>query len=348
MPQNVMDEIVVTVVMPIRNEARFIERALRSVLAQDFGLDAMEIIVADGMSTDGTRDIVAAFQSHYPNLRLIDNPGRIAATGLNAAIGRARGKIIVRVDGHCEIATDYVSRCINHLAEENIIGVGGPVETVGEDGFSAAVALAMSSNFGVGGSAFRTVKDRSLIVDTVAFPAYTRDTIVRAGLYDPEMVRNQDDEFNYRLGKLGGRILLASDIRSRYYSRSSAGTLWRQYFEYGYWKVRVMQKHPAQMRWRQFVPPIFVAVLLLSLSIAPFSGFAGWIFLFVVCLYVTLTLLASVLAVRKGRWQSLHMLPLIYATLHLSYGTGFIWGLVAFRKRWMGDTHLEGKTVTGQ
>jgi succinoglycan biosynthesis protein ExoA len=343
-----MDEIVVTVVMPIRNEAQYIERALLSVLAQDFGLETMEIIVADGMSTDGTREIVAALQSHYPNLHLIDNPGRIASTGLNAAIRRARGKIIVRVDGHCEIATDYVSRCINHLAEENITGVGGPVETVGEDRFSAAVALAMSSNFGVGGSAFRTVKDRSLIVDTVAFPAYTRDTIVRAGFYDTELVRNQDDEFNYRLNKLGGRILLASDIRSRYYSRSSARALWRQYFEYGYWKVRVMQKHPGQMRWRQFVPPMFVVALLLSLSIMPFFGFADWIFLSIVCLYVTLTLLASVLAVRKGQWQSLHMLPLIYATLHLSYGTGFIWGLVAFWKRWLGDTHLEGKTVTGQ
>ncbi len=206
----------------------------------------------------------------------------------------------------------------------------------------------MSSNFGVGGSAFRTINDKSLIVDTVAFPAYTRDAIERAGLFDEELVRNQDDEFNYRLRKLGGRILLASDIRSRYYSRSSARALWRQYFQYGYWKVRVMQKHRAQMCWRQFVPPIFVAALLLSLAMMPFLGPAGWIFLLIVGLYIIATLFASVLAVRKGAWRSLHMLPPIYATLHLSYGTGFIWGLIAFRNRWMTDARLDGNTVTGQ
>ncbi len=159
-------------------------------------------------------------------------------------------------------ASSYVRRCVEHLLAGGVEAVGGPIETVGETDEAQAIALAMSSWFGVGGSGFRTVKDRATLVETVAFPAYTRQTVQRIGPFDEELVRNQDDEYNYRLLKHGGRILLSPDIRSRYYSRSSLRSLWRQYYQYGFWKVRVMQKHPRQMRWRQFVPPAFVATML--------------------------------------------------------------------------------------
>src|SRR5438132_14210048 len=125
----------------------------------------------------------------------------------------------------------------------------------------------MSSAFGVGGSAFRTVSDRTLLTDTVAFPAFTRAALEKAGAFDEELVRNQDDEYNYRLRKLGAKILLASDVHSRYFSRATLPGLWRQYFQYGFWKVRVMQKHPRQMRLRQFGPPLFVATMLMSLAL---------------------------------------------------------------------------------
>src|SRR4030095_7407833 len=161
------------------------------------------------------------------------------ATGLNGALREARGEIVVRVDGHCEVAPDYLRCCVSHLVHDGVEAVGGPLETIGESVIARAIATAMSFRFGVGGSAFRVVKSGTQFTDTVAFPAYTRAVIDRAGPFDEELVRNQDDEYNYRLRKLGVKILLAADVRSRYYSRATLRKLGSQYFQYGYWKVRV-------------------------------------------------------------------------------------------------------------
>jgi hypothetical protein len=199
----------------------------------------------------------------------------------------------------------------------------------------------MSSSFGVGGSAFRTIKDRKMIVETIPFPAYRRLVMERAGLFDEELVRDQDDEYNYRLRKLGFKLLLSPEIKSRYYSRSSLSSLWRQYFQYGYWKVRVMQKHARQMRPRQFVPALFVASLICSLIAAPFSSFASTILLLLTSAYLVANLAFSVLAAAKTDWRLLPALPISFATLHFAYGSGFIRGLVAFRKRWH-NLHLNG------
>lgn len=152
----------VSVIMPVRNEANYIAGTLRSVFAQDYPYDRMEVIVADGISSDGTRDIVRSFQTRHQNIALIDNPGRIAPTGLNAALRAARGTIVIRIDGHCEPASDYLSLCVRHLQDSGVDGVGGPLHTIGESFVAGAIAAAMSSPFGVGGSAFRTVKDRAM------------------------------------------------------------------------------------------------------------------------------------------------------------------------------------------
>ena len=322
----------VSVVLPIYNEARFIAPCLDSVLAQDYPADLMEVIVADGMSTDGTRDIVAGYARRDPRVRLISNPGRIVPTGLNAAIAEGRGDVVVRVDGHCAIAKDYVRQCVRHL-QAGFDAVGGPLETIGETPHARAIAMAMSSTFGVGNSAFRTVSDKTMVVDSVAFPAFTRSVLDKLGPFDEELVRNQDDEFNYRLRKAGGRILLAADVRSRYFSRSSMRSLWRQYFQYGYWKVRVLQKHPRQMCARQFVPPIFVAGLLLSALLAPVVVPAQWLLVAVAAAYLSISLLAS-LRVAGRDVRMFAALPPIFATLHLGYGLGFLAGLVRFARGW--------------
>jgi succinoglycan biosynthesis protein ExoA len=324
----------VTVIMPVRDEAAFIAQSLGAVVAQDYPPERVEIIVADGMSTDGTREIVCSLQAQHARLRLVDNPGRIAPTGLNAALRVARGEVVVRVDGHCEIASDYVRRCVECLEREQVEGVGGPIETVGQTVTARAIAASMSSSFGVGGSAFRTVKDRRMLVDSVAFPAYARRAIERAGLFDEELIRNQDDEYNYRLRSLGGRLLLAPEIRSRYYSRGTLRSLRRQYFQYGYWKVRVMQKHPRQMRARQFAPPMFAAALLILGVLSPFFVAARLALTAVACAYVAANLCASVLTARKSGWRLLPLLPTTFATLHLAYGFGFLAGLVKFWNRW--------------
>ncbi len=318
--------------MPIRNEAAYIARSLGAVLAQDYPADRMEILVVDGLSTDGTREAVLAHAAADPRIRLLDNPAGIVPPGLNIGIGQARGEIVVRVDGHCEIAPDYVRHCVEHLLAGHegtpVEAVGGPIETIGETDEAAAIALAMSSWFGVGGSAFRTIKDRPLLVETVAFPAYRRATLQRLGPFDEELVRNQDDEYNYRLLKSGGRILLSPDVRSRYYSRGSLRSLWRQYYQYGYWKVRVMQKHPRQMRARQFAPPALVAGLAGSAALGAVFRPFRWLLGAVLILYLAANVFASL---SLGRDHAPRLL-VIHPILHLSYGLGFLVGLVHFAR----------------
>ncbi len=321
----------VSVIMPVHNEAAFIERSLTAVLEQSYPSERLEILLADGRSTDNTRECVARLVQRYSaiNVIVLDNPGRTAPKGLNVGLGQACGEIIVRVDGHCEIAPDYVAKCVQHLRQGKADGVGGPIETVGETVCARAIALAMSSPFGVGGVAFRTIRDRTMDVDTVAFPGYTRQAIEKAGLFDEELVRNQDDEYNYRLRKLGGRILLTPEIKARYYSRSSWRSLWRQYFQYGYWKVRVMQKHPRQMRLRQFVPFAFVASLLLALALSLFVGFAP--LALVAGSYLVANLAAAIITAPGRLWP---LVSLSFAILHLSYGFGSLSGLLRFYKHW--------------
>lgn len=338
----------VSVVMPVRNEAGFIERSLGSVLGQDYPADRMEVIVADGMSDDGTRELVHAAAGRDARVRLVDNRGRIAPTALNAALAEAGGEIIIRVDGHCEIAPDYISRCVQHLISGQAEGVGGPIETVGATPVAQVIARAMSSGFGVGGAAFRTRKGWTGLVDTVAFPGYTRAAIDLAGPYDEELVRNQDDEYNYRLRSRGGRILLAADVRARYFSRSSLRSLFRQYFQYGLYKVRVFQKHPRQMRLRQFIPPLFVATLLILAIGAPFVRAAQVGLVGAAGTYVLASLVASASAAVRTGFPWVFLLPVVFAILHLSYGLGFLAGLIRFRGRWSStDRGLSGTSSSG-
>lgn len=326
----------VSVIMPIRNEAEFIERSLKAVLKQDYPLDKFEILIADGMSTDGTRQIVRRLAACHPDvsLRVIDNPGKIVPSGFNIALAEAKGEIILRVDGHAIIATDFIAQCVKHLTKSDAWGVGGPIETIGTNKFGETVALGMSSPFGVGNSVFRTIKDKTLLVDTVAFPAYLRQALDLAGPLDDELVRNQDDEYNYRLRKLGGKILFTPDIKSKYYGRSSPRALWRQYYQYGFYKVRVLQKHPAQMRPRQFVPPLFVLGLLFGAVSAITSKLGRQLWNSMLVIYGFANLGASIKLARANGWQHLKYLPLIFFILHFSYGLGFLAGLIHFRDRW--------------
>ena len=324
----------VSVIMPVRNEDGFIERSLGAVLRQTYPKDRLEIVIADGISTDATREIIdeLARGTEIP-IFVVDNPKQIAPTGLNRALEKAAGEIIVRVDGHCEIEPDYVENCVSLLESGKADGVGGPIETIGENARARAIALAMSSKFGVGGSAFRTIDDREMYTDTVAFPGYTRSIIDRAGPFNEELVRNQDDEYNFRIRKLGGRILLSPEIRSRYYSRSTFKRLWRQYYQYGYWKVRVMQLHPRQMSIRQFVPALFVVSLVGWGLLATFSMLGRAAFVLVFASYLFANLSAAVLTA-KTKLRLIPLLSLSFAILHLSYGLGFLVGLIALRSRW--------------
>ena len=323
----------VSVVMPIRNEVRYIERSCRSVLDQDYPSDRLQIIVADGMSNDGTREIITALQRQHHNIVLIDNPGRIVPTGMNAAIRAAEGDIIVRVDGHTVIEPDYIRNCVAELLRSGAENVGGRMKAISEGPLGQAIAAATSSRFGVGGARFH-YSDHEEWVDTVYMGAWRKTTLCRVGLFDEEMVRNQDDEINYRIRAAGGRILLSPRIHSKYYNRATIPSLARQYYQYGYWKVRVLQKHPRQMQARQFVPAVLVASLIGFGSAALLFTPALWVFVGIGSLYLAANLLTSLILSVQQRWNVRLVLPLTFLTLHFAYGWGFIVGLFSFWNRW--------------
>ena len=324
----------VSVLIPIRNEGNYISQCLQAVTRQDYPSDLFEILISDGLSTDNTSSLVADWMKNDSRIRLFDNPKQIVPTGMNILIPKAKGEILIRVDGHCVIAKNYISNCVRHLEEEDVDGVGGPMRSIGEDLISQVTALAMSSKFGVGNSSFRTETGQTKLADTVPFPAYTRAIIKKVGLYDEELVRNQDDEYNYRIREAGGKILLAEDVSSEYYSRGSLKKLWKQYFQYGFWKVRVLQKHPRQMSLRQFVPLGFVLALILTLFLSFLAPWGWKALLVLLAAYLLANLSASVITAAGQGFKKLLLLPLAFAIIHLSYGLGFLVGLFKFWNRW--------------
>jgi succinoglycan biosynthesis protein ExoA len=325
----------VTVVLPIRNEAGFIEHSLGALLAQDYPADRMEILVMDGMSDDGTRDVIRQMlaQGHATSVRMLDNPGRIVPVAMNLALDQARGDVIVRVDGHTVVAADYVRACVDSLEANQADCVGGCMVARGRVPFGEAVALATSHPLGVGGARFHYAS-RVMETDSVYMGAWRRDVSAWAGEFDEEMACNEDDEFSYRLCAKGGRIVLDPSIRSVYYNRSTARTLWRQYFRYGLWKVRVAQKVPRQMRPRHVIPFGFVAALTGGALLSPLLTPVRWAWLAMVSAYAAATLGTSLTLARRGGWHLWWRLPVVFFILHTAYGTGFAVGLMRFARSW--------------
>ncbi len=329
----------VSIIMPIRNEAAYIERSLGAVLAQDYPPPLIEVIIADGRSTDDTRAKIAQTARLHSGFKIeiVDNPDGYMPMGFNRALRRSRGELIIMLGGHTEIAPDYVSQCVRVLQETTASCVGGALETVATGWVSQAIAIALSSPFGVGGVAFRIPPNKVQEVDTSVFAAYRREVFQQIGGLDEEMIRNQDDEFNYRLRSKGGRILFSPDIRSRYHSRADLSSLWRQYYQYGLYKVRVLQKHPRQMNLRQFAPPAFMLALVGSAGIALDPGLRP-LAAAIPLLYLTANLLAAIRTASKRGWKYFLLLPIVFACLHISYGLGFLVGFGKFWNRWKDGT----------
>lgn len=328
----------VSLIMPIRNEAGFITRSLGAVLAQDYPPERLEIWVADGMSSDSTRSLVgeliaadaARVGATTARVRVIDNPEGIVPTAMNRAMRLARGEVVVRVDGHCEVPRHYVSRAVELLERDGIAGVGGPVETLGSSYAARAISLAMSSAFGVGPGSFRTAQATEREADTVPFPAYRRDVIEAAGPYDEELVRNQDDELNFRLTQAGGRIWLDPALVVRYHSRASLRGLWRQYYQYGLYKVRVFQKRGAVASPRQLVPAAFVVAGGTSLAAALATRDARWPA--AVAVPYGAMVLATTLAVARRDRGAAVAVPAALPAIHIGYGVGMLAGLWRWRR----------------
>jgi succinoglycan biosynthesis protein ExoA len=319
----------VSVIIPCRMEEGCIEACVRSIFDQDPPAGGFEVIVADGMSTDGTRSILDRLAKEDDRLRVIDNPGRIVSSGLNAAIAVARGKVIVRMDAHTVYARDYVRQCLAVLEETGADNVGGPCVAEGVGLMGRAIAAAYQSPFSVGGARGHDLGYEGPL-DTVFLGCWRREAFARFGLFDEELVRNQDDEFNLRLIRSGGKIWQSPRIRCSYRTRGSLSDLFRQYGQYGYWKVRVIQKHHLLVSIRHVVPGGFLLSLFFLLIASWWWTLALWGLIGTLSLYGAAVLSVSIMTARKSGWNVLPMLPLVFATYHISYGLGFIEGSLIF------------------
>jgi glycosyltransferase involved in cell wall biosynthesis len=320
----------VSIIMPIRNEAEFIERAIKSILNQDWPAEKMEILVADGTSDDGTKEIVEKLSQADPRIKMLDNPRRIVPTAMNIGLRAARGDLFIRVDGHAEVAPDFVRESIQCLRDHpDAWVVGGYIETVAGNYVGRVIASALRSPAGVGNSRFR-LGDYEGYVDTLAFGTHHKWIVDKIGYFDEELVRNQDDEFNLRIVLSGGKIWMSKSIKSKYFSRGSLRKLWRQYFQYGFWRIRTLQKHKRPATIRQVVPLLFI----LSLGALAFAGLfkpIAWKLLSAeLVLYVLILLLGAIGVGARDGWRYALPVPLIFAILHLAYGLGCMWGIIRF------------------
>jgi succinoglycan biosynthesis protein ExoA len=319
----------VSVVIPMRNEAAHISACLDSILAQEYPAERLELIVVDGESDDHSMEVLRGYGDR---LRVLRNPAHIVPTAMNIGIRAATGEIIARVDAHTVLEPDYIRIGVETLQRTGADNVGGPMRNVGGGGWGALIALAMASRFGIGAYFHFATEDRE--VDTVYMGMYPRTVFERIGLFDEELVRNQDDELNYRLRKAGGRIFLSTRMRSRYRNRQSLKTLGKQFFQYGVWKIRVLQKHPRQMSPRQFVPPLFVCAVLASAGLAVWVPLAGWLCAAGLVTYAAATAAAAASVARDHGWHQWGGLMACFATMHVSWGLGFLVGALRFAPRW--------------
>ncbi len=323
----------VSVIVPCRNERAYLENFLASMLRQERDGLEVEFLIADGMSDDGTREILQQYATRHPELRVIENPGKFVSTGLNAAIRAARGDIIARMDVHTEYAPDYLRQCVRVLGESGAGNVGGPARTRSRGHQQAAVCLAYHSPFSCGGAAFHNTAYEGP-ADTVTYGCWQKSTLEKLGGFDEELIRNQDDELNLRLSRAGGKIWQSTAIQSWYYPRASWGAVFRQYMQYGYWKVRVIQKHQLPASIRHLVPGGFVGSLIALAALAPFSRLASGTLVGLAGIYLTANLLASLWTCRTpGTRRYLPRLPGIFMAYHFGYGYGFLRGLIDFGLR---------------
>lgn len=322
----------VSVIMPCREEEKYLARALESILANDYPRDRLEVLIVDGMSTDGTRKIIAAFIKDHPFIKLLDNPKRITSVALNIGIAQAQGEIIMRMDAHSVYPPNYISSLVAWQEKTGADNVGGVwhIRPGSDTPMARAIAAGLAFPFGPGFARYRIGAQAPRWVDTVPYGCYRREVFSRMGTFDEDLVRNQDDEFNLRLRKKGGRTLLVPEIIIDYYARERLSKLWRMYYQYGYFKALVARKLGFVLSPRQLIPPLFVLTLAVSFL-------WGWCFpaLGVLGFIVPLTyFLADVgFAWVAGRRQGLAVmacLALVFPTLHFSYGLGFWKGFLDF------------------
>lgn len=316
------DKIIVSVVMPVYNEEKYIEKCIDSLLTQDYPLEKMEWIFVDGCSSDRTVELINGYKDKYPELiKVFNNPNKIVPYAMNIGIKASCGKYIVRLDAHADYAVDYVSKCVYYLENTEAENVGGIAETKANGFMGNAIAKMLSSKFGVGNSQFRT-NGKSGYVDTVPFGAFKREVFSKYGGYDERLVRNQDNEMNFRIRKNGGKIYLSQDIRLSYYCRDSIKGISQMAMKNGMWNIITMKLCPGSMGARHFIPLLFVVSIPALIILGP----VFWIVLGLeLMLYSLLDIVFSIKQATSIR--EFFALIILFPIFHIAYGLGSIKGI---------------------
>ncbi len=323
----------VSIIVPCYNEQSTIQLLLDAISQQTFQPSEMEVVIVDGMSTDGTRQVIAEYQKEHPDLviRVLDNYRKTIPSALNLGLDVARGQYIIRLDAHSIPARDYVERCVMDLQAGLGDSVGGMwlIRPGGKGWIAASIAAAAAHPLGVGDAYYRHTP-KTGVVDTVPFGAFRRDLIDRIGKFNEGLIANEDYEFNTRIRKAGGRVWMDAQIRSTYFARATLFGLARQYWRYGFYKFRMLRRYPETIRWRQALPPLFVSGLLLGLVLSLFWNFARYILAVVLGLYFLVLVGGAVsISFRRRDLRALFGVPLAIACMHICWGAGFLWSMIS-------------------
>ena len=317
-----------SVIVPIYQEEKYIAKCIDSMLSQDYPKDDLEIILVDGMSKDRTREIVATYTAKYPFIRMIDNPERIAPCAMNRGIKEAKGDVIIRLDAHVYYPKNYFSLLVEKLNElPGAENVGALCNTLPiNDSITAqSIAAVLSSSFGMGNSHFRVGADKEMEVDTVPFGCFHRSIFDKVGLYDEELVRNQDDELNARIIKAGGKIYLIPQLVCEYYARDTAKKVYKMFYQYGVFKPLVNKKLGSPATVRQFFPLFFVLGLLVGPVVCLFLPVLWWAYFAVIMLWL---ILATSFSLKDSKnLKRILTQNWIYFVVHFGYGWGYIVGI---------------------
>lgn len=318
----------VSVIAPCRNEAAFIEQAIQTILENDYPCNLLEVLVVDGMSTDGTRDIVKKLCEQDGRIRLLDNPQKIVPSAMNIGIKVARGEYIMRIDCHATFASNYISKCVEVSQRTGAENVGGYWTTLpgADTPVAKAIAAATSCSFGVGNAMFR-LSGPEQEVDTVPFGTFRKELFDKIGLYDERLVRNQDIELNSRIRKVGGRVVISPEIQLSYYNRATFRGLWQQAFNNGLWNPYTIWLVGSGLSLRHFAPMVFVLVIM-ALGIGGFLyGPVKWVLLGYILMYL---FAAAVFSLRTSRRTESPTILVVWSfiVLHIGYGLGSLWGII--------------------
>jgi len=323
----------VSIIIPARNEEKFIKRCVESFLNCDYPGELIEVIVVDGMSEDRTREIVTEISQRDDRVMLVDNERKITPVAMNLGIKASKGGYIFFSGAHSEMPSDYVSKCIKHAIKSGADNVGGVMKT--EPRVKSAVGIAiskvLSSPLGVGGAKFRTGVSKPTEVDTVPFGCYKREVFDRIGYFNEKLVRNQDIEFNLRLKRAGGKIILFPDIELTYYSRSTFKELWKNNFGNGFWVIAGAKYAALPFSKRHLVPLAFVLFLLLGPIISLVRFWFSFIYISLLAIYFVAVILFSLAHAMETKRQNVFFAAIVtYLLLHISYGVGSLLGFLSF------------------